>query len=160
MAKGFEIKGINEIKDVLAGLPDKFGNKVVEDVLNKAAKPLIREAKQNASHSDVTGNLSKSIGAIKNKQEGQTVGITVGPRRSKGYKGHHAHLVEYGTAPRQVKKKQVLAGNGKFWGKSVASSPAQPFLRPAYDSKIDTVQNEIKKEFQSILQSGFKNVFK
>jgi HK97 gp10 family phage protein len=160
MAKGFEIKGIKEIEQVLAGLPGKFGNEVVEKVLNEGAKPLIKQAKENASHSDVTGNLSKAIGSIKNKKEGQTNSITVGPRRNRPHKGHHAHLIEYGTAPRKVQSKKVLAGGGKFFGKTVAGVTANPFLRPAYDAKIGDVQNEIVNEFRSILQSGFRKVFK
>lgn len=160
MAKGFEIRGIKEIEQVLAGLPGKFGNEVVEKVLNNGAKPLVKKTKENASHHDVTGNLSKSLGTIKNKKEGQTNSITFGPRRNRPFKGHHAHFLEYGTAPRKAQSGKVLAGGGKFFGKEVAGVTATPFLRPAYDATIGQVQNEIANEFRSILQSGFRKVFK
>jgi HK97 gp10 family phage protein len=162
MAKGagFVTYGIKEIEQVLAGLPDKFGQKVVEEVLVKSSKILVNQIKQNASHSDVTGNLRKSIGIIKSKEAGLTKRITIGPRRHGPYKGYHAHLLEYGTVTRRAEKAKVLAGHGIFFGKQVEGVTAQPFMRPAYDACIGNVQDEIAKEFRSILESGFKKVFK
>jgi HK97 gp10 family phage protein len=157
--KGFRMEGVDDIEKVLAGLPGRFGEKVVTKTLRKSAKPLIAEAKQNAP--EHKGNLKKSIGAINGRGGGKGSQIYVGPRRGGSFKGYHAHLVEYGTAPRKLATPHLAT----ILGKTVlithtGSMPAHPFLRPAYDAKIGEVQEVIKQEFRSILESGFRNVFK
>jgi HK97 gp10 family phage protein len=159
MAKGFEFKGHKEIEDVLAALPQKFGAKVLNDTLKKSAKPLIEEAKNLVKKK--SGELAKSIGSIPGRGKARGQQISVGPRRGGRYKGYHAHLVEYGTAMRKLDKPRLVTLNGKTVTIThTGSMPARPFMRPAYDAKIGAVQEEIKKEFRSILDSGFEKVFK
>ena len=159
MAKGFEMKGVNEIEKVLAGLPGKFGEQTVLKTLRKSAKPLIQEAKRRAPKDD--GDLQKSIGTISGRGGGKGKQIYVGPKRGGNFKGYHAHLVEYGTAMRKLAKPTLVKIGGKMVTIThTGSMPAQPFMRPAYDTKIDEVQEVIRTEFRSILESGFKGVFK
>ena len=158
MAKGFEMHGFEDIDRVLAALPGKLGPQVLTRTLRKAAKPLTDEAKRLVPKD--SGELAKSIGVIAAKDFGDYTGVYVGPRRG-FYAGHHAHLVEYGTVMRKLDKPRVV----KIGGKTVTithtgTMPAKPFMRPAYDSKIGEVQEEVKKELYNILESGFKGVFK
>lgn len=153
------MQGVEEIEKVLAGLPGKFGEQVVLKVLRKSAKPLINEAKQRAPKDD--GDLQKSIGTISGRGGGKGKQIYVGPKRGGGFKGYHAHLVEYGTAPRKLDKPHVVTIGGRTVTIThTGTMPAKPFMRPAFDTKIDEVQEVIATEFRSILQSGFKGVFK
>ncbi|WP_460501456.1 HK97 gp10 family phage protein, partial [Hymenobacter agri] len=99
---GFTLKGIEGLDQVLAGFDSKFGAQQLDKMLRKAATPLVREAKRLSSNADVTGDTTKSIGIVANRKAGS---ITVGPRRGNGFKGYHAHLLEYGTAPHIIKAK-------------------------------------------------------
>jgi HK97 gp10 family phage protein len=47
--------------------------------------------------------------------------------------GYHAHLVEFGTGPRQLSKPRPVQIDGKWVTIThTGSMPARPFLRPAY----------------------------
>lgn len=152
------MKGFEDIDKVLAALPGKLGPQVLTKTLRKAAKPLVDEAKLKVPKA--SGELAKSIGVVAAKESGNYTGVHVGPRRG-NYGGHHAHLVEYGTAARKLDKPALV----KIGGKTVAithtgTMPAQPFMRPAFDAKIGQVQDEVKIGLYNLLESGFKGVFK
>ncbi len=109
-----KLEGVKEIDELLRKLPESLSAKIIESANRAAVKPLIAKAKANAPKGK-TGNLVNSIGIASRVKAvgkgGATIkaskGLTiVGPRRGKGkgQKGHHAHLVEYGTAERVRKK--------------------------------------------------------
>lgn len=58
-----------------------------------------------------------------------------------GAKAPHAHLVEFGTAPRKQKN-----------GKSTGTMPAEPFIRPAFDAGKDraiaTIRDGLAEEIK------------
>jgi HK97 gp10 family phage protein len=158
---GISIKGIDELDQVLAGFDDKFGAKVLDGILRKAAAPMVREAKRLSSNADVTGDTTKSIGIVANRQNNS---ITVGPRRGNGFKGYHAHLLEYGTAPHLIKAK-AEAGLLRWAGGAATQvqhpgSAAQPFMRPAFDATGTSMVESIKDQCREIIESGFKSVYK
>ena len=158
---GVTFKGIEELGQVLAGFNDKFGAQVLDKILRKAAGPLVREAKRLSSNADVTGDTTKSIGIVANRRNNS---ITVGPRRGNGFKGYHAHLLEYGTAPHLIKAK--AAGGLLRWANGAATqvqhpgSAAQPFMRPAVDATGAAMVESIKDQCREIIESGFKSVYK
>ncbi|MBH8569359.1 HK97 gp10 family phage protein [Microvirga sp. STS02] len=158
---GFTIKGIEELSQVLNGLSGKFGDQKVNEILRKAAAPMVREAKRLSSNADVTGETTKSIGIVANRSNNS---ITVGPRRGNGFKGYHAHLLEYGTAPHIIKAK--AAGGLLRWAGGAApqvqhpGSAAQPFMRPAFDATGTGMVESIKDQCREIIESGFKSVYK
>ena len=160
-SSGISFQGIDELGAVLDGLPGKFGDQVVDGILRKAAGPLVRQAKALSSNADVTGETTKSIGIIANRR---TNTITVGPRRGNGFKGYHAHLLEYGTAPHIIAAK--AAGGLLRWAGGAAThvshpgSAAQPFMRPAFDATGTQMVESIKDQCREIIASGFKSVFK
>lgn len=160
MAKtGFELEGFAELDQVLAGLPGRFGDQVVNGILRKAAKPYVDRAKALSSNADVTGDTTKSIGIIANRK---TNSIIVGPRRGNGYKGYVAHILEYGAAPHLIQAKAAgkhLSFNGKAYTQvHHPGIAAQPFLRPAFDETKDAMQDSIKAQCREIIESGFKSV--
>ncbi|MGI4862835.1 MAG: HK97 gp10 family phage protein [Janthinobacterium lividum] len=158
---GIGFQGFDDLDAVLAGLGSKMGPQVVNKIFTKAAKPLVKRAKELSSNADVTGETTKSIGIINNRKNG---GITVGPRRGGGYKGQKAHLLEYGTAPHIIRAKAadgLLHFAGTFTQEVHHPGIApQPFMRPAADSTLPTVIDGAKAGFREIIETEFKSVFK
>lgn len=158
---GISFQGFDDLDAVLAGLGDKLGPQTVNKIFNKAAKPLVKRAKELSSNADRTGETTRSIGVLNNRKQG---GITVGPRRGNGFKGHHAHLLEYGTAPHIIRAK-AADGLLKFAGtyaKEVhhPGIAPQPFMRPAADSTLPTVIEGAKAGLREVIETEFKSVFK
>jgi hypothetical protein len=161
MAKqsGFELEGFAQLEEVLAGLPGRFGEQVVNGILRKAGNIYVKRAKELSSNADVTGDTTKSIGIINDRKAGA---ITIGPRRGSGYKGYVAHLLEYGTAPHLIQAKAAggLLRFGDTYAKQVQHPgiAAQPFLRPAFDETNGAMVQSIKDQCATIIESGFKSV--
>lgn len=158
---GFQLDGFDQLSEVLAGLPGKLGEQVVDKILRKAAQPMLRKAKELSSNADVTGDTTKSIGILANRKANS---IKLGPRRGGGFKGYTAHLLEYGTAPHIIRAK-AAGGLLHFAGTYVAEvhhpgMAAQPFMRPAFDATHGAVVQSIKDQCAEIIASGFKSVFK
>jgi HK97 gp10 family phage protein len=158
---GISFQGFEELDAVLAGLGPKLGPQTVNKVLNRAAKPLVKRAKELSNNADVTGETTKSIGVLNNRKNG---GISIGPRRGNGYKGHHAHLLEYGVAPHVIRAKAadgLLHFAGTFTHEvQHPGIAAQPFMRPAADAMLPQVIEEAKAGFREIIETEFKSVFK
>ena len=131
--------GWKELEAALKSLPDGARKSTLEAAGKKALVPVAAAAARLAPRSDEhKPHLADSI----------TVGtqLTKRQRRARGKQGEavvyagarvpHAHLVEFGTGPRQNKK------TGKFSGQM----PAQPFMRPAWDSHKGEVLSIFRKE--------------
>ncbi len=115
------MEGHKEIEKVLEMLPQALNERIMKSANKRGVQPLIERAAANAplgpgGKKGPSGNLKASIG-ISPKIKGANIpkklkkGITiVGPRRGKksGEKGWHAHFVEYGVAPRIVKKSKKV----------------------------------------------------
>lgn len=139
--------GIPEAQKVFEALGKRLGDKVVAKVLRDNAAAYIRRAKELSSNADVTGDTTKSIGIIILRSRARAPGLVAGPRRGNGYKGHTAHLLEFGTAPRQ-----------NATGANRGQVTAQPFLRPAFDETHDAMLAGIKLDLTRLLTTGFASV--
>ena len=131
---------------MLKDLPKSMSKAVLRNALKKAAKP-IRAAAEAGAPSD-EGDLKNSM-IVSTKLHGKRV-------RSKGAlvfvgadhkKAPHAHLVEFGTAPRQHAN-----------GKSVGQMPANPFFRAAWDANKMNAFNILKKEIEVELMKAAKRL--
>jgi len=95
--------------------------KILNAAFRKAVKPTIDYAKSIVSVG--TGNLQRSIGSVVPRKE---VGIYIGTRRRKPWKGFHGHLVESGTVeryytPEKTQRHPILKGrNVVGWVTEVA----------------------------------------
>lgn len=127
------VTGDKQIDDVLRGLPAQVTHQVLSTAHAAAAKPLIEKEKLLAPEGP-EGNLVDSIGAVKTPfQKANVVGeVTVGPRRSRPFKGFHGHLVEFGTKRRQNKN-----------GANRGVMPSKPFAAPAFEATKEVVLNSI-----------------
>lgn len=121
--------GVKEIDAVLKGLKVEVSHKLLQGAHEEAAKPMV-DAAHLLSPVGKTGNLAESIGVVKPAvKKVDVVGqVNVGPRRGGGYKGYHAHLVEYGKTNRDGSK----------------SSP-NPFMHRAFDRTAGVVLNKINE---------------
>lgn len=165
MGKNLIFVGIEELSQVLDALAgnQKLSNKVVRGILNKAAKPIIDEAKSRVAKED--GDLKKSIGTIPGRGRGKGEQVYIGPRRGGRFKGYAGHLVEYGTAPHIIRAKAAggqlhLRGNVFVEEVHHPGAAAKPFMRPAADQKLPEAVEIIKDECIAIIRDTFKSVFK
>lgn len=94
----FKLTGFKELDRLFDKLPDQVSKRLVDKALLKSGKPIVQGAKSNVNV--FTGNLKKSIGALKGKTKKFKVGnrtVLIGGRVGGRHKGYHAHLLEFGT---------------------------------------------------------------
>lgn len=143
MEKGLEIQGLKELRQKLRELEGVGADKLLKSISRQAIDPYVQQAKDNAPVDD--GDLRRSIGKEADKGKFRERGaIVAGPRRKKGSRygqGHHAHLVEFGTAPRFTK-------NGKYTG----TMGGRRFLTRAWDS----TKREVLKIYKDLLREEIK----
>lgn len=135
------ISGVEEIDRVLRGLPLQVSHKILGQAHAEAAKPIIPAAQSKIK--DKTGNLRASIGTEKIALKKATaVGMVyVGPRRKRGYKGFHGHLVEFGH---KTNKKDSAFLKRKRNTPAKEFVKPYPFMEPAFHSTKNEVTNNIK----------------
>ena len=152
-----ELHGAKELDALLKDLPEKMRRKVMRPALAEGSRLIVKDAKARCPVTSrphtvkgvkVLGRLRKSIGyKIKQyKNTGNWISI-IGPRLGR-WGGYHAHLVEFGSAPRW-RDPPEMEGHGlrrrgrarlKYFaellgvrGGYTGVMPAQPFMRPAFD---------------------------
>jgi hypothetical protein len=152
MSVTIKLTGVQEIDKVLRGLPLQLNDRILQQAHAAAAKPLIEREKAMAPEGP-TGKLIDSIGVVKasakslsNRELGA---IHVGPRRSSRYKGHAAHLVEYGTKARRLKN-----------GANRGVMPKKPFAQPSWDATRPRVQGAINEQIGKKLYSFMKRTLR
>lgn len=146
MADLVKIEGFDKLQELIKKVPHKTKRSEVLKLLRRASKPTINAARAFAPQSSKPhfryskgvkvaeyepGNLKKSIGNITSKVKDNAV-LYVGPRAGSKRKndGYYGHLVEYGT---------------KY-------APAQPFMRPAYESTKGQATDQASEEIAKYIQ--------
>jgi len=156
-------------KKVLELLDKTFANseKQFADLAHNEANKV--EVEMAAKVAVDKGTLKASIGVVKSKKN--NFFFWVGPQysnKSSAFQGgNHAHLVEYGTKERYMKKgllaggfTRVSGGTQKFKGKPeyapyagkyLGTMVSKPFIRPTYDSMGATIIENLKKGTEKIV---------
>jgi len=160
----------NDIEKKVLELLDKtFANseKQFADLAHNEANKV--EVEMAAKVAVDKGILKASIGVIKSKKSNYF--FWVGPQysnKSSAFEGgNHAHLVEYGTKERYMKKgllaggfTRVSGGTQKFKGKPeyapyagkyLGTMVSKPFIRPTYDSMGASIIESLKKGTEKIV---------
>jgi HK97 gp10 family phage protein len=148
-----ELHGAKELEAALNALPKRIGKAAVRRALLKAGKPIAADAAARVAVR--SGKLKRTIrvstqlskrqrrgrarGAVKGRVD---VYIGAGPSR-------HAHLVEFGTAPRQQRN-----------GKQVGAVAAQPFMRPAWEAGKGRALNSFSKMLWEEIEKAVKRLAK
>lgn len=126
--------GFENLQQQLDRLPDKAHRRVTGKALNKAGTHIVKDARRRVPVDE--GTLKKSIGKRLKKYPGGVAVLIIGPRIKMGkWAGQHGWLVEYGSGPRDTSS-----------GKSTGTMPAQPFMRPAFDTQMRNVLSTIRAE--------------
>ena len=127
-----ETQGFDGLATDIAGMASRMdadgaGAPVARRILEAAAQPIHRQMKANASKDPqiITGVLSRSIciGPVKKRRKSGK-SITIGVHR-KEEGAYYATPVEYGHG-------------------GPAPAPAHPFIRPAYDTRVDEAYEIIR----------------
>lgn len=144
-----KVTGVKEIDAVLAGLDKQINHRVMQAGNAEAAKILVNE-EHLLSPVGKTGGLADSHGVVKQSyRNASSVGeILVGPRRGK-YKGHAAHLVNFGTKKRTTSSG---ANRGQVTGTH--------YLERSYNNVIGRVREKISVFVGQKLYSFMKRTIK
>jgi len=183
-ASGVEIKGLEELQSALKQFPQNIQKNIMRGAVRAGASLIAKDAKANVPSN--TGVLKDSIGIVagkpKNKnfirfwvtpREGfmRTVKFTLADGTKWKIKGEadgwYAHMVEFGTHSKRI---EPLSPKTKYYGKrkkkrdAIVSqgggSPAQPFMRPAYENKgeeaIEATKEYLAKRIDKEVQKAKK----
>ncbi len=117
--------------------------KIARKVLRSAARPILNDAKVRVPED--TGELKRSLKI-------RTIVNVRGASASVRATARHAHLVELGTKPHSMKRRNK-GGSVKHRRRHPGTAP-NPFLRPAFDSK----QQESIRKAREILAAEIRKV--
>lgn len=126
MSISLKFEGGREIEKALAQLPRSTAKSVTRRVLKKVLEPVRNSADAYSEHFNIvvgTRLSPRQKGLARGDFAGHVVSMYVGPVQEDGSHAPHAHLIEFGTAPRSHKS-----------GKYVGFVSPQPFMRPAWDA--------------------------
>jgi hypothetical protein len=155
MSASLKVTGIKELDNLLIGLPSEVTYPILTATSRTAAKPLV-DLEKALAPIGATHNLVNSIGIIKASDD--VGGVVVGPRRRGGYKGFAAHLIEFGTAVRE------LLGKGLYRkGTKRGKLKPEPFIEPAFlqtngkiiDSMVLILSKKIVARMKRELKGSF-----
>lgn len=128
--------------DVILGLDrlvlETHEGKRLRKCLKRAAMPLVAAMKARCHVK--TGDLQKSLGVRAIRTRGWSViGVIVGPSKEQT---HIARFLEYGTI-RQNKRTGAAS-----------HIPAQPFLRPAWDSTSASIEADVTRGVRVVIDEA------
>jgi hypothetical protein len=147
MSKGITLIGGRNAQNLLKAMQRLADEKEMRKHMRKGAKPIQKEAVQNAKLADDSGELGQAIGIIDDPDD--ATGVILHPRRSKRFKkGYIAHIVEYGADPHLIKPKKgkvlkMKKGGFVTGGISHPGVDQKPFMRPAWDVKKQEAEMKI-----------------
>lgn len=182
------VLGLEDIRKNMLSLPKRLGNAVARRGLLAGAGVVRDEARRRAPQPPAksnkgfsrTGALKKAIksetrGVFKDKSGKPTEHRAVVIIAKKGKKAGrsvraYAHFVEYGTRPHAVGKGSILEPykrskkQKKQVGRMHPGTAAQPFMRPAFDTKkiealhaiADKTREELAKEIAKMKSTARK----
>ena len=149
-----KVEGIKQIQHMFNQLPKQIDNdKIWIRFWREVSKPLVKQAKANASQYNWSNKIKNSIGFFTTKASRRANGGYVGLRTRGAFRkeksGFYGAFVEYGSEV-------------KFYGKGYGKD--QPFLNPAWDSsKPVIIQDGIRKAeivFDRAIKSHVKRLNK
>jgi HK97 gp10 family phage protein len=135
-----KVRGAEHINDVLAQLGKRVATRALKKAVEQGAQPVLEEAKARApilkqpDGRRKPGELRDSICAeVKLNARKGTARAKIGPKRTEGAgrqdPGCWGLMEEFGSV----------------------HNPAQPYLRPAYDSKGDAAVEELTESLRSAI---------
>ena len=148
----FEIEGLSDLEQALGELSKATRRNVARRAMKKALEPVIETARQLAPDGNPSAPGLKESLVLATRvdrryrdipTEKDEVPMWAGPAALP-----HAHLVEFGTAPRYQKKT----------GRYVGVMPARPFLRPAWDLHERQILSRISEVLSAEIEKSVARV--
>lgn len=145
-----KVEGLKEVADRLRALPVELGSKgggPIRSALFQSAK-LLRDAAR-AKAPVKTGNLRDNIILYRHrnpKAVGATEHYSIGMRRGTRRYANNARNRRQGRALQKFKTAGA-AYYGRFLELGTAKMPAQPFLRPAFESNKEQAVETFRRAF-------------
>jgi len=159
-----ELIGLKDVLARLKGKEKKVRKKLLKKALDAGGNLVLKSAR--AKVATRTKLLRKSLGKkVRVYRGGAAAVVVIGPRT--GFKQHVrlpdgsfqlenptniAHLVEKGRRAVYVKTKKVLSTGAVIFGRKVASVPARPFMRPAFDENKSAAEQLIRDTIKQGLE--------
>ena len=122
----FKFTGGPELAKALEALPKAVQGKTLEDALLKSAEPIVEEAERLAPK--LSGELATDIEAEPGRTNDKTRKVVIGPEKDDFY----GMFQEFGTR----------------------HNPAQPFLRPAWDARVEDALNRLIAELREGIEDA------
>lgn len=151
------LEGAAELEKVLQSVSKSLSSKILKEALMRAGSPMAQTASRilKSQIKNKTGVLlgrtqsGVFIGSVLSKNQRRGIKrqrgvstIYIGP-----YKARHAHLIEFGTAPRKTK-------TGAYRG---ALRP-RPFMRPAWEMHKAGILESLGKEMWDVIERDAKKI--
>jgi len=152
----FKLHGADEMTRLLQNYPSMIQRDIVNSVAARGASVIKKNTKKNIRSIGAVrlGNLHNSIETKKKKGRDGSYWIY-----ADSHFAPHAHLVEYGTAPRKLDKPVVINLGGTFVTVThTGSVGAQPFMRPALTEHVTEVLAAMKKRAKKGMEKHAKKM--
>lgn len=160
-----EVTGLSELNRALNELEDKLQGQLLRRAIHKGAtifrramRATVARSAGQAKHASSGSNrphVADDI-RIKAKRNSATgaVTATVGPSSKTAY---IANFLEFGTSPHTIRAKgdKALYVPGIGFTKQVhhPGAPAKPFMRPAFDTKVQAAIDAIKTSLAKSIET-------
>jgi HK97 gp10 family phage protein len=143
--KSIQIHGLDEIEKRLKALPEKLRKRSIKRAFQDGLDILADEIRLR-----VPRRLSAGWEAFVDRgtslADAVASALTVGAQKTAGKVGldytktRHGHLLEFGTKPHKIGKRQH------------PGSKARPFMRPSFDSRGDAAVDEITTQLAKAVE--------
>ena len=151
MAEDFiKLSGLKELDAKLAKMDKATGFKTLRSALNDTSKPMFVKARQNAQSTGIKGFDAGATAAAmgrwtKKIKEKQTV-LFLGPK-NKAKKAVNLWNQKHGTNVKRISHFHLVEFGS-------ARGPAQPFLRPAFDSTKVAMARDFGKNLAARIEKA------
>jgi HK97 gp10 family phage protein len=136
-----KLTGLKELDAKLARMDRKLGFKALRSALNEAAKPMFLAAKKNAQATGIkgfdAGSTAAAMGRFSKKRGPKSLELFIGPK-NKAKKAVNLWNQKHGTDITRLNHFHLVEFGSK-------KGPAQPFMRPAFESTKVTVARSFGK---------------
>lgn len=166
-----QLKGYREFQRAVEKIPTRFKRDALLKVLRRSTGYTIRAIRNQLNRHDNTGNLWNSVGNITGKSR-EFPNVLVGYRvrgtfknsyekRGRGrYKGHHGHLLEYGTGERYRGPKKSTRLKAFRRRISTGKGPALHIVENAARQSHEQSVKLLEKEAARFVKMELKKLFK
>lgn len=148
MAETVKVKGLKELDNALAKLPKAVGFKALRSGMMEASRPMFLAAKANAASTGIrgydAGATAQAMGRYTRKLSPTRTGLFIGPK-NKDKKALALWNQKHGREAKRLRHFHLLEFGSEH-------GPAQPYLRPAFESTKMVVVNNFRASLKKHIE--------